>query len=242
MEGVLDYLAGYVDGDGTITAGIWERKNGKLGFSAQISVYAHLPCNALETVISGFKEVGINPHIQSTDGGRAQMVGVHKYSLVRKMAETLEPRLIAKSNQARVMQLVIDSRIEKDNNSLKRNIQALKDMNKTGVVRGTLFEPACAPLKEWIAGVFDSDGNMYWHKGKPIARLTNCDLRIIRSFEEYCKANGFKHSTYFRKSNRKTWADSYQVCLYGDSALQFESSTKLLNKSFRPSTTTRVAS
>lgn len=108
----LAYLAGLIDGEGTITlerSGI-RRLNGVMGLSPVVLV-ANTDLAIVEFVTNQFRRMGANPHIKTQAKGYAKRqkqcywVKVHSLTKAKKVLEPVIPYLIGKRAQA---QLILD--------------------------------------------------------------------------------------------------------------------------------------
>lgn len=246
MKPNVEYLAGYIDGDGCIFLHKSPRKRDFYNFSHGIVIRSKTSNPSVQNIVDSYRLMQVNPHLRDYKDGDMVEINVKSKSHMFKCADGLAEHLIGKKKQMLAVADAIRAHENKDVVELDRLVQAVRDLNKTGITRGYGVDMSgVLPSREWVAGIFDSDGNLYVRKdGRHVATLYNADLRIIHAFENFCDSMGYNWKEYCKKlSHRKrSWADSYSVVLNNDSSEDFARCVPLLNKSFRSSETTRVAS
>lgn len=247
MKPNVEYLAGYIDGDGCIFLHKSPRKRDFYNFSHGIVIRSKTSNPSVQNIVDSYRLMQVNPHLRDYKDGDMVEINVKSKSHMFKCADGLAEHLIGKKKQMLAVADAIRAHENKDVVELDRLVQAVRDLNKTGITRGYGVDMSgVLPSREWVAGIFDSDGNLYVNPktGQAYATLYNADLRIIRAFENFCTEQGLRWHEYCKKLSKKkaTWADSYSVTMTDGEAYKFVEAVELLNKSFRSSTTTRVAS
>jgi len=240
---LVEYLGGYVDGDGSICLHHSPSKKGPR-FSAVLSITALANAPAIEKIVEAFRAFQVNPYLIDVRGGRHTEVRITKMAHINKCVNSLLPHLIAKKLQLELAGMAVKHRVAGDETEVKKLVERVRDLNKRGVVRGSRADMTNAvPSNGWASGVVDSDGNLYLQKNKyPVLRVFNTDMRIIKGFENYCSSVGVQWKEYKEKPRNSNMAEQTVISVSGDDALFLASTLTLFNKSFRSSETTRAIS
>src|SRR5579885_581002 len=113
----LAYLAGVIDGEGTITLerNGTRRLHGQMGFSPKVIV-ANTNHALLQRVVNVFDALGVNPHIKTQAAGSNNRGRMMYWIVVAGLAKCgrilrpILPHLVAKDGQARIVLDFIERR------------------------------------------------------------------------------------------------------------------------------------
>jgi len=176
------YLAGLIDGDGSISI----RDGGKKGYQLTTSVWS--TCRPLMKWL--VRSFGGQFRKLPTKGNRKQKYCWYTYC--KNVVEQVTPYLILKADQGRLAQRYYIIGSERNPELRNELMTDLQNANRffVPVVNTPIPESLCIPTKAdfaYLAGLFDAEGSFSIHKRNlsgngqytSLARISNTDQRIF---------------------------------------------------------------